>query len=260
MPKKDELSKSVKDSSAITPLFADETAVVLTKESTEKQIKSYFEGILALSQSVNDFPVSLDDVWALAYAEKGKAVRALKANFIEGVDFCLSKMKSKNNSLSQNPKREVFAQNGKNLFNENSLYPESLEQPVSSQNAKNLKGGRPTESYYLSIPCLEYFIARKVRPVFEVYRQVFHKVVTGTKEEIFTESEVKKYMLAADKSVKDALAKASKLESRVSIIDSQFKAAMKLYEEELTYKCNLVAFLFQKGLFQEWEKHYQSLK
>lgn len=29
--------------------------------------------------------------------------------------------------------------------------------------------------YFLSVPCLEYFIARKVRPVFEVYRQVFHK-------------------------------------------------------------------------------------
>lgn len=31
----------------------------------------------------------------------------------------------------------------------------------------------------LSIPCLEFFIARKVRPVFEVYRQVFHKVASG---------------------------------------------------------------------------------
>lgn len=36
-------------------------------------------------------------------------------------------------------------------------------------------GGRPSNEYYLSVPCLEYFIARKVRAVFEVYRQVFHK-------------------------------------------------------------------------------------
>ena len=28
----------------------------------------------------------------------------------------------------------------------------------------------------LSVPCLEFFIARKVRPVFEVYRKVFHNV------------------------------------------------------------------------------------
>nr|DAF71380.1 MAG TPA: hypothetical protein [Caudoviricetes sp.] len=39
--------------------------------------------------------------------------------------------------------------------------------------------GRPQNTYMLSIPCLEYLIARKVRPVFEVYRQVFHKVAGG---------------------------------------------------------------------------------
>lgn len=32
--------------------------------------------------------------------------------------------------------------------------------------------------YFLSLSCLEYFIARKVRPVFEVYRQVFHKAAS----------------------------------------------------------------------------------
>ena len=51
MPKTNELSKSVKNSSAITPLFADETAIVLTKESNGNQIKAYFEGILKLSNS-----------------------------------------------------------------------------------------------------------------------------------------------------------------------------------------------------------------
>ena len=46
-----------------------------------------------------------------------------------------------------------------------------------------------TADYYLSTSCLEYFIARKVRPVFEVYRQVFHKAVK--KEITYTESQVK---------------------------------------------------------------------
>lgn len=42
---------------------------------------------------------------------------------------------------------------------------------------QNPQGGKfPSIDYLLSVPCLEYFIARKVRPVFEVYRQVFHKV------------------------------------------------------------------------------------
>lgn len=39
--------------------------------------------------------------------------------------------------------------------------------------------GRPQNTYMLSVPCLEFFIARRVRPVFEVYRQVFHKVAGG---------------------------------------------------------------------------------
>ena len=38
---------------------------------------------------------------------------------------------------------------------------------------KNL-GGRPVEKYYLTTSCLEFFIARKVRPVFEVYRRCLH--------------------------------------------------------------------------------------
>ena len=43
--------------------------------------------------------------------------------------------------------------------------------------AQNGEGGKfAAIDYFLSLSCLEYFIARKVRPVFEVYRQVFHKV------------------------------------------------------------------------------------
>ena len=41
---------------------------------------------------------------------------------------------------------------------------------------QNGQGGQFAKTdYFLSLSCLEYFIARKVRPVFEVYRQVFHK-------------------------------------------------------------------------------------
>lgn len=47
------------------------------------------------------------------------------------------------------------------------------------QNPQNSRRGRPTNEYRLSVSCLEYFIARKVRPVFEVYREVFHKAANG---------------------------------------------------------------------------------
>ena len=107
----------------------------LTKESGKSQIQMYFEGVRELVKTGKQFPVSIDDVWQIVYSEKGKAVRALKENFIEGIDY------------------EVFAQNG-----------------------KNPKGGRPIFEYWLSAECLEYFVARKVREVFDVYRQVFHRV------------------------------------------------------------------------------------
>lgn len=121
----------------------------LTKQSTAQDIKAYFEEVLKLSRDSEDFPVNLDDVWPLVYAEKGKAVRSLKSNelFVEGIDFIL---------LAKNGKQE--GNNGKQV---------------------NSWGGNNQVTYMLSVPCLEFFIARKVRPVFEVYRQVFHKVASG---------------------------------------------------------------------------------
>ena len=194
--------------------------IILSKESSEKQLKSYFEAVLKLSQTDNEFPINLDDVWMLAYANKGNAMIALKKNFIEGIDFL----------LLQNEKQKLGS------------------------------GGHNEMTCMLSIPCLEYFIARKVRPVFEVYRQVFHKVVTGKKEIIYTESEVKNHLRDAERQVRDTIMKHTKLLGENTYLRSLYNAMAKLYEEELSYKCNLVAFLFERGLFHEWEKHYQSLK
>nr|DAH36513.1 MAG TPA: hypothetical protein [Caudoviricetes sp.] len=122
----------------------------LTKQSTAQEIKAYFEEVLKLSKDSKDFPVNLDDVWPLVYSAKEKAVRALKSNdlFLQNVDY------------------QVLAQNGENS-------------EVLAQNGGKVRNGRPTEIYMLSVPCLEFFIACKVRPVFEVYRQVFHKVASG---------------------------------------------------------------------------------
>lgn len=138
------------------------TNLVLSKDSSESEIKAYFNAVLKLSQSNNEFPINLDEVWMLVYSEKGKAVRALKENFIEGVDY---------NTFAKNGKteEEVFAQNGKN--------PEGVDYQVFLKNGENSKGGRPTNEYKLTVSCMEFFIARKVRPVFEVYRQVFHQSV-----------------------------------------------------------------------------------
>lgn len=121
--------------------------IILSKESSESEIKAYFNVVLKLSQSDNEFPINLDEVWPLVYSEKGKAVRALTSNeqFIEGVDY---------KTLAQNGKQDEASWGGNNKVN-----------------------------YYLTVSCMEFFIARKVRPVFEVYRQVFHHTVQKTIED-----------------------------------------------------------------------------
>ena len=61
----------------------------LTKQSTDQEIKAYFEEVLRLSRDSEEFPVNLDDVWPLVYSRKDKAVRALQSNdlFIQNVDY-----------------------------------------------------------------------------------------------------------------------------------------------------------------------------
>jgi len=46
------------------------------------------------------------------------------------------------------------------------------------QNDETASGGFRKTTYLLTLSCLEFFIARKVRPVFEVYRAVFHRAAT----------------------------------------------------------------------------------
>jgi hypothetical protein len=56
---------------------------------------------------------------------------------------------------------------------------QDVDYKVLRQNPQNPLGGRPTNEYHLTTSCFEFFIARKVRPVFEVYRQVFHAARQG---------------------------------------------------------------------------------
>lgn len=116
----------------------------LTQQSTAQDIKAYFEEVLKLSKDSEEFPVNLDDVWPLVFGRKQEAVRALKNDklFIENIDF--------------QPLRKDAQRSDNGQFN-----------------------GCDKVTYMLSVPCLEFFIARKVRAVFEVYRQVFHKVASG---------------------------------------------------------------------------------
>lgn len=108
------------------------TDLFLSKESSTSEIKAYFNVVLKLSQSDNEFPINLDEVWMLVYNRRDYATDALKKDFIENVDYKCTSVKTEVGSTRLN--------------------------------------------YRITVSCMEFFIARKVRPVFEVYRQVFHKV------------------------------------------------------------------------------------
>lgn len=110
---------------------------VLTKESSKTEIENYFKVILQLSMAKDEFPINLNDVWALVYNQKSDAVSVLRRKFIQDIDY-----------------------------------------KVLRQNPQNPQGGRPADEYFMSLSCLEFFIARKVRDVFEVYRKVFHSAVS----------------------------------------------------------------------------------
>ena len=187
MPKKNELSKNVKDSIVLTP-----------SNCTTTVIRNYFQYILTLSKSGEPYPVDLEDVYYLVYKKKSDAVDALK-------------------------KGEVFMQD--------------VDYQVLRQNPQNLFGGRPKDIYKLSIPCLEFFIARKVRPVFEVYRQVFHQV-----------PDVAMNVRADNTKMAMLEKKVESLERRIKIVQSISK-----YETELKSSC--FSFLTYTGLYLKWEEY-----
>ena len=138
--------------------------LILTKDSVPADIERYFRGVLALDQQDKVFSVNLDDVWRLAYNRKDAAVRALKANFIENVDYL---------TLPQNVER--------------------------SEDGTFISG---RTDYYLTSACLEYFVARKVRPVFEVYRRVFHHAVAQVNQQPSLQEQIQAKLAFADWSAK----------------------------------------------------------
>jgi len=93
------------------------------------KLRSYFDKVFKAEDSGEDYPCQLEHVWKVGYATKGGAVKALRKNYTEGVDF------------------EVIIQVDKNPL-----------------------GGRPEETYKLSVSCLEHFVVRVNRAVFDVYR------------------------------------------------------------------------------------------
>lgn len=174
-------------------------SIILTPSNcTTSVIRNYFQYIFVLSKSGEEFPVNLEDVFYLAYSRKDHAIDALKND-------------------------EVFMQD--------------VDYQVFPQIRENLSGGRPKDVYKLSIPCLEFFIARKVRPVFEVYRQVFHQVPNVARQ------------VRADKT------KAAKLQKENEFLKHQVEVVKNIYKQEVNLKCSCFSFLTYTGLYGKWEQY-----
>lgn len=110
----------------------------LHKASGEAGIRQYFEAIVRLEREQKEkFPIDLDVVWELAYERKDYAVKALESVFIKGSDYQHFRQKAEKHSDG--------------------------------------RGMRPVEKYFLTVPAMEWFVARRVPAVFAVYREVFHQ-------------------------------------------------------------------------------------
>ena len=136
----------------------------------------------------------------LCYSAKDKAVRALKENFIENIDY----------------------------------------QPLA-QNGERTRGGQNKIDYHLSVSCLEYFIARKVRPVFDVYREVFHKV-NEIAPKVAKSS-------AADKR------KIAKLEKELEFTKKLLEWTRWSERREIELKCSCFHYLVKTKQYDKWAEY-----
>ena len=176
-------------------------SIILTPSNcTTSVIRNYFQYLLTLSKSGEAYPVNLEDVFYLVYNKKSDAVESLK-------------------------KDNVFLQ--------------GVDYQVLRQNPQNLLGGRPKDVYKLSIPCLEYFIARKVRPVFEVYRQVVHTTADVARQ------------VRADNT------KMEKFEKENEYLKHQIEVVKNIYKQEISLKCSCFSFLTYTGLYSKREENHK---
>lgn len=73
---------------------------------------------------------------------------------------------------------------------------ENEDYKLLHRKVEQVLGAKYVDDYYLTVPCLEYFIVKKVRSVFEVYRKVFHKVPEMMKQ--IKQATVKDKIVVAD--------------------------------------------------------------
>lgn len=107
-------------------------------------------------------------------------------------------------------------------------------------NTNNLVNGVKYDCH-LSLPCMEFFIARKVRPVFDVYREVFHKV-NEIAPKVAKSS-------AADKR------KIAMLEKELEQTKEMLKWARWSERREIELKCSCFHYLVKTKQYDKWDEY-----
>jgi hypothetical protein len=118
---------------------------------------------------------------------------------------------------------------------------EGIDYQPLRQNAERTKGGQNKIDYYLSVSCLEYFIARKVRPVFDVYREVFHKVNEIAPKVVKSN--------AADKR------KIARLEKELEFTKEMLKWTRWSERREIELKCSCFHYLVETKQYGKWDEY-----
>lgn len=145
-----------------------------------------------------------------------------------------------------------------------------------SQSVEREVGGTTKTIYKLSVSCMEYFIARKVRNVFNVYRDVFKKVATGEVKVVSSDKTSELELLV--KSAQALLEQSKRIddvESRLEIIEQERNESRqlllaaelsdeKLPEESENVKIRKLVNIYVKstGLGYEdvWNSIYETLE
>jgi hypothetical protein len=141
--------------------IAFRTGVVTTSD----KVRAYFEYLFDIEVRGDEFPVDLDVVWPMTYTAKHTAKKALidSSDLFEGEDYLLK---------------------------------QNLEHPERPSGAGG--GGLNKEKIFLSVSCFEYFVARKSRPIFEIYRLCRLEVAKAAKAKSSIPYHLRRYLVNHD--------------------------------------------------------------
>jgi hypothetical protein len=144
----------------------------------------------------------------------------------------------------------VYSEKSKAVRTLKKSFIEGEDYTSFAQNGKREIGGTQTIIYRLSVSCMEYLIAKKVRAVFNVYREVFKKVANG-EVGLATAPSVQRtsaemLLLYAQQMVENER-KVKMLESKQQHMEERLESLEERTNTEMHY-CTIVGFANRYGI------------